>query len=60
MKEYMVQGLGGVLHPDHPSLQVWLNEQAAEGWRLIAVSENVGYFERDNEPTTRRHGRREA
>jgi len=44
--EYMVEQFGGNRHPDNPSLQQWLNEMAKDGWKLISVSDNVGYFER--------------
>ena len=45
-QEYMVETFGGGRHPDNPSLQEWLNEKAKEGWRLVSVDANVGYFER--------------
>jgi len=55
MQEYLVQGFGGVAHPDLPSLQTWMNELAKDGWVLVAVDANVGYFAR--EMPAPRHGR---
>jgi hypothetical protein len=44
--EYMVKRFGGAAMPNDDALVAWLNERAAEGWSLLAVSEGVGYFVR--------------
>jgi hypothetical protein len=44
--EYMSQRFGGTLMPNDEAMDAWLTGRAADGWRLIAVDDGVGYFER--------------
>jgi hypothetical protein len=50
MSEYLVQRFGGTAMPNDRALEMWLNERAAEGWSLLAVSEGVGFLVRGATP----------
>lgn len=44
--EYMVARIGGTVLLNADPMTQWLNDRAAEGWRLISVSDGVCFFER--------------
>jgi hypothetical protein len=48
--EYMVKRFGGAAMPNDDALVAWLNERGAEGWQLVTVDADVGYFVRGAAP----------
>jgi hypothetical protein len=46
----MVKRFGGAAMPNDDALVAWLNEHAAEGWTLVTVDADVGYFVRGGAP----------